>query len=43
VLAEEADATLVVFGDSLLLPHVEHPAEFVDVVRGETATVDVRE
>jgi len=43
VLADEADATLVVFGDSLLLPHVEHPAEFVDVVRGETATVDVTE
>lgn len=41
VLADEADATLVVFGDSLLLPHVEHPGEFVDVVRGETATVDV--
>ena len=41
VLAEEADATLVVFGDSLLLPHVEHPGQFVDVVRGEAATVDV--
>ena len=41
VLADEADATLVVFGDSLLLPHVEHPEEFVDVVRGETVTVDV--
>ena len=43
LLADEADATLVVFGDSLLLPHVEHPEEFVDVVRGETATVDVAE
>ncbi|WP_262176691.1 alpha/beta fold hydrolase [Haloarcula laminariae] len=41
VLADEADATLVVFGDSLLLPHVEHPEEFVEVVRGEAATVDV--
>ena len=41
VLADEADATLVVFGDSLLLSHVEHPEEFVDVVRGETVTVDV--
>ncbi|WP_324661927.1 alpha/beta fold hydrolase [Haloarcula sediminis] len=41
VLADEADATLVVFGDSLLLPHVEHPEEFVDVVRGETVTVEV--
>ena len=43
VLADEADATLAVFGDSLLLPHVEHPEEFVDVVRGETSTVDVTE
>ena len=40
-LADIADATLVVFGESLLLPHVEHPAQFVDVVRGETATVRV--
>jgi len=43
VLADEADATLAVFGDSLLLPHVEHPEEFVDVARGETSTVDVTE
>ncbi|PSP83089.1 alpha/beta hydrolase [Halobacteriales archaeon QS_6_64_34] len=41
LLADEGDATLVVFSDSLLLPHVEHPDEFVDVVRGEPATVDV--
>jgi len=41
VLADEADATLVVFGESLLLPHVEHPEEFVDVVRGEAVTVDI--
>jgi len=41
VLADQADATLVVFGESLLLPHVEHPGEFVDVVRGETVTVNV--
>jgi len=40
-LAERADATLVVFGDSLLLPHVEHPAQFVDVVNGDLATVTV--
>ena len=40
-LAARADATLVVFGDSLLLPHVEHPDEFLDVVRGEAVTVDV--
>ncbi|WP_302080089.1 alpha/beta fold hydrolase [Salinibaculum rarum] len=32
-LAERADARLVVFDNSLLLPHVEHPDEFVDVVR----------
>jgi len=41
-LAARADATLVVFGDSLLLPHVEHPDEFLDVVRGEAVTVDVK-
>jgi pimeloyl-ACP methyl ester carboxylesterase len=35
-LADRADATLVVFGDSLLLPHVEHPEQFVSVVGGET-------
>ena len=38
-LAEAADARLVVFDESLLLPHVEHPAQFVDVVRGEYETV----
>ena len=42
-LAERADAALVVFGASFLLPHVEHPAEFVDVVRGETETVSIEE
>jgi pimeloyl-ACP methyl ester carboxylesterase len=42
-LAEEADATLVVFGETLLLPHVEHPELFVDVVTGETETVSVAE
>jgi len=31
-LAEEADATLVVFDRALLLPHVEFPEEFIDVV-----------
>ena len=31
-LADEADATLVVFDQSLLLPHVEFPEEFLDVV-----------
>jgi pimeloyl-ACP methyl ester carboxylesterase len=34
-LAEAADARLVVFDDALLLPHYEHPSEFVSVVRGE--------
>ena len=34
-LADEADARLVVFDDALLLPHVEHPEQFIDVVRGE--------
>ncbi len=34
-LAEEGAARLVVFDDALLLPHVEHPGEFVDVVRGD--------
>jgi len=31
-LADEADATLVVFDRSLLLPHVEFPEQFIDVV-----------
>jgi len=34
-LADAADARLVVFDDALLLPHVEHPGQFVDVLRGE--------
>ncbi|WP_254537347.1 alpha/beta fold hydrolase [Halomarina litorea] len=34
-LAEEADARLVVFDETLLLPHYEHPREFAAVVRGE--------
>ena len=33
-LAEAADVELVSIGDSALLPHVEYPAEFLDVVRG---------
>ena len=36
-LAERADARLVVFDDTLLLPHVEHPEKFRDVVRGTLA------
>mgnify|MGYP005850446177 CR=1 FL=1 len=31
-LADDADATLVVFDRALLLPHVEFPQQFVDVV-----------
>ena len=34
-LAERAETRLVVFDDALLLPHVEHPVRFVDVVRGD--------
>jgi pimeloyl-ACP methyl ester carboxylesterase len=34
-LAATADARLVVFDDTKLLPHVEFPARFVDVVREE--------
>ena len=34
-LAERIDARLVVFDNALLLPHVEHPEEFLDVVRGK--------
>lgn len=34
-LAETADARLVVIDRARLLPHVEHPREFVDVVREE--------
>ncbi|WP_136686880.1 alpha/beta fold hydrolase [Halorhabdus amylolytica] len=40
-LAEAADARLVVFDDAKLLPHVEHPAAFVDVVIGEFEEGDV--
>jgi len=35
-LAESADVELVSIGDSALLPHVEHPEEFLAVVRGQT-------
>jgi pimeloyl-ACP methyl ester carboxylesterase len=34
-IASAADARLLVFDAAKLLPHVEHPAQFVDVVRGE--------
>jgi len=34
-LAELADARLVVFDDAKLLPHVEHPDRFVEVIEGK--------
>jgi pimeloyl-ACP methyl ester carboxylesterase len=34
-IASAADARLLVFDAAKLLPHVEHPAQFVEVVRGE--------
>ncbi|WP_336325344.1 alpha/beta fold hydrolase [Halovenus sp. HT40] len=34
-LAEHVDAGLIVFDRAKLLPHIEHPEKFVDVVRGE--------
>lgn len=37
-LAEEADARLVVFDDTLLLPHAEFPEQFVETVEGELAS-----
>jgi pimeloyl-ACP methyl ester carboxylesterase len=39
-LAERGDARLVVFDETLLLPHVEHPEAFVDVVRGDVPEAD---
>ncbi|WP_226012771.1 alpha/beta fold hydrolase [Halomicrobium salinisoli] len=41
-LAEEVDARLIVFDETLLLPHVEHPEQFADVVREEYEQVTVR-
>lgn len=38
-LAEIADARLVVFDDAKLLPHVEHPEQFVELLRGEDRDV----
>jgi len=37
-LAEEADARLVVFDHARLLPHVEHPAAFLEELRPDLAT-----
>jgi pimeloyl-ACP methyl ester carboxylesterase len=34
-MAEQADAGLVVFDKAKLLPHAEHPEQFVDVLTGE--------
>lgn len=36
-LAEAADTRLIVFDDARLLPHVEHPNDFVDAVQGRIA------
>jgi pimeloyl-ACP methyl ester carboxylesterase len=36
-IAEVGDTELVVFDRAKLLPHVEHPAEFLSVLRGEVA------
>ncbi|AFK18525.1 alpha/beta hydrolase [Haloferax mediterranei ATCC 33500] len=36
-LADEADCTLVVFDETMLLPHVEFPSAFVDTVRDALA------
>ena len=36
-LAEATDARLVVIDEALLLPHVEHPEAFVDIVTGRIA------
>lgn len=41
-IAEEADAGLVVFDRAKLLPHAEHPGQFVDVVTGEVAVDSLR-
>jgi pimeloyl-ACP methyl ester carboxylesterase len=37
-LAEDADARLIVIDDAKLLPHVEHPAAFVGIVRDALET-----
>ncbi|TQQ83457.1 alpha/beta hydrolase [Halonotius terrestris] len=39
-LANEADADLVVFDNSMLLPHVEFPEQFDDVIDGQFAAID---
>jgi pimeloyl-ACP methyl ester carboxylesterase len=36
-IAEVGDTELVVFDRAKLLPHVEHPEEFLEVVRDEVA------
>jgi pimeloyl-ACP methyl ester carboxylesterase len=42
-LAGTADARFVVFDEAILLPHYEHPTEFVAVVRGEDPVEAVAE
>jgi pimeloyl-ACP methyl ester carboxylesterase len=39
-LAEHVDAGLVVFDQAKLLPHVEHPEKFVDVVTGDLSRAE---
>lgn len=39
-LAAHADADLAVFDEAMLLPHVEHPQGFTDVVRNEDSADD---
>jgi pimeloyl-ACP methyl ester carboxylesterase len=39
-LAEHVDAGLVVFDQAKLLPHVEHPEKFVDVISGDLDQTD---
>jgi pimeloyl-ACP methyl ester carboxylesterase len=37
-LAKRADARLVVFDETLLLPHAEHPEQFLEFVRGDVTS-----
>lgn len=39
-LAESVDARLVVFDQAKLLPHAEHPGQFVDTIRGEVESTE---
>lgn len=39
-LAEETGSRLLVFDEAMLLPHLEHPAEFIDALRDEENEID---